>query len=303
MFPSTTTHVRKQLDEKLKLLLNSSYIINVLLKEFEPEIVQAFSERYIAEYNEQGERIKDGRDITVTTNYPQEDFTKEALQIYIGMGEGQQINTSIGQIEGEYYENSSETIRQEVTIEDPTLDDFTLALDKEPVPGSLSFRNMDIDDSIITYVSGETKVKVALSQEVRRLLGITDNTVFDLTYQPYASKEKSVGQALGFTSEETVQLVIMSSNMDIVRIADALVKASLILMRSESEEQSGGYSLGKIQYAPIAPIEGLPTTPNLVFGRQIDITYTVSYAMQKTNLQEIKNISIGSMKDSSIIRK
>lgn len=290
MFPSTTTHVRQQLDEKLKILLDSSYIINVLLKEFEPDVVESFINKYVATYDDKGTRTKDGNPIKVITNYPQE-LPDGGVTIFIGMGDGKQSNSSIGQVEGEFTHDNGDPVREIVHFDSFDNDSFTLKLSNEVVQGSVTFRNMTIDDNLISYADTDhTKVIIRLALEERQALNLSSETEFDISYIPLESERRLVGQSLGFTSQEVVQVVIMSANMDTLRIVDALVKASFILMRSDDEEQSGGYSLGTLEYGAIAPVEGIDTTPNIIFGREIDVTYTVSYGMQNKNLQEIKKI-------------
>lgn len=290
MFPSTTTHVRQQLDEKLKILLDSSYIINVLLKEFEPDVVESFINKYVATYDDKGTRTKDGNPIKVITNYPQE-FPDGGVTIFVGMGDGKQSNSSIGQVEGDFIHDNGDPVREIVHFNSFDNDSFTLKLSNEVVQGSVTFRNMTIDDSLISYSDTDhTEVIIGLSLEERQALNLSSETEFDISYIPLESERRLVGQSLGFTSQEVVQVVIMSANMDTLRIVDALVKASFILMRSDDEEQSGGYSLGTLEYGAIAPVEGIDTTPNIIFGREIDVTYTVSYGMQNKNLQEIKKI-------------
>lgn len=290
MFPSTTTHVRQQLDEKLKILLDSSYIINVLLKEFEPDVVESFINKYVATYDDKGTRTKDGNPIKVITNYPQE-LPDGGVTIFIGMGDGKQSNSSIGQVEGEFTHDNGDPVREIVHFDSFDNDSFTLKLSNEVVQGSVTFRNMTIDDNLISYSDTDhTKVIIRLALEERQALNLSSETEFDISYIPLESERRLVGQSLGFTSQEVVQVVIMSANMDTLRIVDALVKASFILMRSDDEEQSGGYSLGTLEYGAIAPVEGIDTTPNIIFGREIDVTYTVSYGMQNKNLQEIKKI-------------
>lgn len=290
MFPSTTTHVRQQLDEKLKILLDSSYIINVLLKEFEPDVVESFINKYVATYDDKGTRTKDGNPIKVITNYPQE-LPDGGVTIFVGMGDGKQSNSSIGQVEGEFTHDNGDPVREIVHFDSFDNDSFTLKLSNEVVQGSVTFRNMTIDDNLISYSDTDhTKVIIRLALEERQALNLSSETEFDISYIPLESERRLVGQSLGFTSQEVVQVVIMSANMDTLRIVDALVKASFILMRSDDEEQSGGYSLGTLEYGAIAPVEGIDTTPNIIFGREIDVTYTVSYGMQNKNLQEIKKI-------------
>lgn len=290
MFPSTTTHVRQQLDEKLKILLDSSYIINVLLKEFEPYVVESFINKYVATYDDKGTRTKDGNPIKVITNYPQE-LPDGGVTIFVGMGDGKQSNSSIGQVEGEFTHDNGDPVREIVHFDSFDNDSFTLKLSNEVVQGSVTFRNMTIDDNLISYSDTDhTKVIIRLALEERQALNLSSDTEFDISYIPLESERRLVGQSLGFTSQEVVQVVIMSANMDTLRIVDALVKASFILMRSDDEEQSGGYSLGTLEYGAIAPVEGIDTTPNIIFGREIDVTYTVSYGMQNKNLQEIKKI-------------
>lgn len=288
MIPSVVTHVREKISSHLEDLLDNSYIINVLLKEYESDVSKSFIDTYVNQYTYDSsgnpKRVKDGEDILVTTNYPEDMATQKSPLILVGLGEGRETTTSLGLSEGDYTYTSTGYFRESIPAK--LTEEGVVLTTSNAIGGSVEINTMSIDDKYVSF--NDNIVTIDISKESLNNLGISEGTPIDVSYE--VLENSNYGSSQGFFSEETVQVVVISNNLDTIRILDSLLKVITILMKQEDNEKTT-YQLGTIAYSAVSPVDSsVPVTPNILFGRQIDITYTVSYWLDKRSKQYISKL-------------
>lgn len=287
MIPSLVNYVRTEIEEKTKALLSNSYIINEVLEGLEPDVAKAFINKYADKYNST-DRTKDGKNIPVLTNYPEDIVTSDTF-ILVGMGSAEETSGSIGMASGGYTTDDGEVVRERAVVQvenyntlrfelsnAPDIDtivipDFAYAKDSLEVSGTTVFiRNLD--EGLVSRVnSGEDHLYV--------------------NYAPLGEPDKK-GMARGYQLQETATVLIISKNLDDIRAIDALLKAVVVLMRSDSESFTK-YNLGSVSYSAPVPLEdAVPGTPKITFGRELDFTFTVDYSMNSKNVQNLKKVLV-----------
>lgn len=293
VMPSTVAHVRKSLTKTLGVLLDSESVMVELLKEFEPEVAKDFITTYVNQYDENGNRTKDGKQIKLTTTVPQEQTDLDNLfLIDMGAGHEDTDSQSLGNVIGQYDYDGLSTAKTERLQVFYNTDDEEAILKTSNQIGEL------VDIVEMSLIRDQIKVtdniiKLDIPYEEAYELGLI-GTPLDVTvkYMP-ATTNDYFGVVKGYEVDETVRIVMMSRNLDTLRIMDILMKASLILMRGFDKE-SETYKLATSEYFDTAPVSEneLPGLPSRVFGRQVEITYKVTYGMDSKVTKLLKSFDL-----------
>lgn len=280
VMPSTVAHVRKSLTKTLGVLLDSESVMVELLKEFEPEVAKDFITTYVNQYDENGNRIKDGKQIKLTTTVPQEQTDLDNLfLIDMGAGHEDTDSQSIGNVIGQYdYDGLATAKTEHLQVVYNTDDEEAILKTSNQIGELVDIVEMSLIRDQIKVI--DNVIKLDIPYEEAYELGLI-GTPLDVTvkYMPATSNDY-FGVVKGYEVDETVRIVMMSRNLDTLRIMDILMKASLILMRGFDKE-SETYKLATSEYFDTAPVSEneLPGLPSRVFGRQVEITYKVTYGM------------------------
>jgi hypothetical protein len=103
---------------------------------------------------------------------------------------------------------------------------------------------------------------------------------------------EEIGMRKGFTAIEQYSILAVSTNMDTVRCLDLIIKSILILMRSNPEELNANL-LQRVQYGQMDALDtgrmSVDETPELLYGRETIVSYTVSYSLEEPILDTILN--------------
>ncbi|QIW88678.1 hypothetical protein P59_081 [Bacillus phage P59] len=275
MLPSIDTYLYDQIEEKLGIILSNRYIIEEILKGIQPSIATNFIRAYTGD---------EGREIPIVYTMPQDKESQRGA-IYIGLREGQESATSLGNLEGTY-EFKEEGFRKEYDVEVmPEEGNERCFLEVELPIGHLNnVEGIQFSRSDNVEVEGK-RIYFKFDPE---LLGLK----FTVNYVAQSIEEEEVGLKKGFTSTEHYSILVVSTNMDTVRCLDLIVKAILILMRSNKEENTN-FLLQKLQFGQIEEINvGTDETPEILYGRESIVTYTASYSLDAplldTVLEQIK---------------
>jgi len=280
--PSSVNHVQSELSRMLSRVLDSPKLVAELLKEEDKETAEAFINTYVNTYNKEGKRTKDGKNISVITNFPQTLEANTTL-IFVGNGSGEEINTSVGQVEGEFTFNSNGITTEKVK---PTIEATQIKFELSSGIGELQ-NIVELDVDLDNIIVDKNTVTINLPIHVIETLGISENQVYTIRYEQ--SLGDTFGTVRGFTALEVVQVVPISHNLDTIRLLDTIIKAVLIMLRSTKEETSI-YQMSDISYSAIQPQESIPGVENIMFGRQIDIKYQVSYGVDNVVLDFLKEV-------------
>lgn len=290
MIPNLVSHVRNELDAKIKSILGQSYIIREVLGDVENDVATSFIDKYADVFDQNtGERTKDGLGIKVLTNYPQ-DIQPDSLFILVGMGSGQESIGNLGMSTSGYTQDSSGIIKETGLLiskgNGPT--EIKVKLTSVPDEGSIVIPS--ISGANISYNKDTSYLYVDLPKPVYDSLDFSVNNTLQVNYSSVTGNGKGMGY--GFIIDESVSILIVSNNLDDIRLTDTLIKAALILMRMSSKEFTK-YSIGKISYsAPVPLQEVAPSTPNIIFGREIDVSYSVDYSLNYKNTQVLNKAEV-----------
>lgn len=293
VMPSTVAHVRKSLTKTLGVLLDSESVMVELLKEFEPEVAKDFITTYVNQYDDNGNRIKDGKQIKLTTTVPQEQTDLDNLfLIDMGAGHEDTESQSLGNVIGQYdYDGLATAKTERLQVVYNTNDEEAILKTSSQIGELVDIVEMSLVRDQIK-VTGNI-IKLDIPYEEAYELGII-GTPLDVTvkYMPATSNDY-FGVVKGFEVDETVRIVMMSRNLDTLRVMDTLMKASLILMRGFDKE-SETYKLATAEYFDTAPVSEneLPGLPSRVFGRQVEITYKVTYGMDSKVTKMLKSFDL-----------
>lgn len=293
VMPSTVAHVRKSLTKILGVLLDSESVMVELLKEFEPEVAKDFITTYVNQYDDNGNRIKDGKQIKLTTTVPQEQTDLDNLfLIDMGAGHEDTESQSLGNVIGQYdYDGLATAKTERLQVVYNTNDEEAILKTSSKIGELVDIVEMSLVRDQIK-VTGNI-IKLDIPYEEAYELGLI-GTPLDVTvkYMPATSNDY-FGVVKGFEVDETVRIVMMSRNLDTLRVMDTLMKASLILMRGFDKE-SETYKLATAEYFDTAPVSEneLPGLPSRVFGRQVEINYKVTYGMDSKVTKMLKSFDL-----------
>lgn len=287
MIPSLVNYVRTEIEEKTKALLSNSYIINEVLEGLEPDVSKAFINKYADKYNST-DRTKDGKGIPVLTNYPEDIVTSDTF-ILVGMGSAEETSGSIGMASGGYTTDDGEVVREHAVVQVENYNTLRFELSNAPDTDTIVIPDFAYaKDSL--EVSGTTVFIRNLDEGLVSRVNSGEDHLY-VNYAPLGEPDKK-GMARGYQLQETATVLIISKNLDDIRAIDALLKAVVVLMRSDSESFTK-YNLGSVSYSAPVPLEdAVPGTPKITFGRELDFTFTVDYSMNSKNVQNLKKVLV-----------
>lgn len=289
--PSIDTYLKSTLDSSLRLLFKNPVLLTSLLKDLEPESSKNFIDYYTDPAHE----------LPVVFAYPSEPNLLFGF-IMISLLNGEENQDSIGSAIGEYSFNEGNASIEQVSVQIDTNSTDPLYQNKMYLEVSQEVGYVEsVED--ITFDSTEPWINGS-----RVYFNYSEDAVggsFIVHYIPVSQtgvltgQEHNSGLVKGYEAEESYGIACQSTNMDIVRCADALVKALLITMRSSIDEQYT-FSLQKITYGDIEPVDPYGAdSGQLVFGRQISVTYKVPYSLDVQDKDALTNIVVkGRMGDN-----
>lgn len=281
MIPSVDTYLKTELERHLKYLLSRSYIIEGILQDMKDTAIKDFVDYYSAE---------EGRTIPIFFEYP--DVKVERMgAIYIYQREGIETGKSLGGLQGrgdQMSTNARQAVFTAVKEDDKLVFHF---LDKEGKPFKIG--KIDHIDGILFASSDnfdydEDKAWFNYHGN-EHLEGSTKLFLY------YLKTDKSFNLVKGFTAEEIYAIESISTNFNMVRCIDSIVKAALIMMRSTLTENNS-YQLqkmrfGQLEEAPLDDIDG-KSKPEMVFGRVIHVQYTTHYDIDEAVLKYIDEVAV-----------
>lgn len=291
MLPSSTTHVRTSLRKTLALMFQKPYIISDLLKDVDDKLREDFISKYTGYklIDSQWVKQKDAIEIPVRTNYPQDESALDGY-IFVGSGAGTESHDSIGIVQGSY--DTQEVGERQEQVQ-PRIEGSTLVFTMSQLVGYVSdIAEIAIPDEDITFSGKE--IRVEIPKNLIDPLTLVDN--YTIMYGVIESEEglEHEGISYGFSMQESVNVLISAMNLDTVTCLDLLVKASFIYMRKMLSE-SNNYALQNIgEVTPVQPLDEslAPATPNIIFGRQYNLSYLVAYSIDRDSVAMLNELNI-----------
>ncbi|WNO29814.1 hypothetical protein [Bacillus phage SDFMU_Pbc] len=260
MIVSVDTYLHNEIEGKLKIILENRYIIEEILKGIKPSIAANFINAYAG---------KDTvNEIPIVYAMPQDKHTQRGA-IYIGLREGAESKSSIGNLEGDYLFKEEGAVTEMSTIQAAT-DNSKLFIEVEKEIGTL------INVAEITFATSDN-----VTIKGNRIYFTYDKELvgMDVTVHYEVKGDEEAGFKRGFTATEQYSILAISTNMDTVRCLDLIIKAIMILMRSNAEE-SNNFQLQKLQFGQTEEIPvDTDATPEILYGRETIVSYTSSYSL------------------------
>ncbi|AGY48479.1 hypothetical protein Spock_79 [Bacillus phage Spock] len=288
MLSSIDTYLHTQIETTLGNLLTNRYIIEELLKEVQPNVREAFIKAYV--YDEK--RNPAPPEIPIVYTMPQD---KQMLRgaIYIGLREGEESHTSIGNQESTYGAPSRGLLSEQSAVKvDQTNGKMYLEVSK-PIA--------EVDSVTgITFSKGELEYKGnRMYFDYNEVLeNLEPFTVWYEAESENPARKGEFGVRSGFTTTEYYSILVLSTNMNTVRCLDLLLKAVLIYMRSTAEEHTNnllqGVKFGQIDEIPVGENAGGGAKAETLYGRETIIKYVTSYSLDVPIENMIKELQINS---------
>jgi len=267
VLPSIDTYLHEEIESKLQIILSNSYIIKEILKGIQPEIASNFIKAYTGD---------NAKEIPIVYTMPQD---KEDMQgaIYIGLREGEETDTSLGNIEGTY-EVKEDGVKREMQVIRAEEGNERCYFEVEyPIADLNSVEGFSFAKSDNRTIE---KDKIFFKYDAS-LVG----EEFIINYVASAGDE--IGLKKGFTTTEHYSVLVISTNMDTVRCLDLIIKAILILMRNNPQELTS-LLLQKVKFGQIEEIPvGAEENPEILYGRESIVTYRTSYNLDAPILDTV----------------
>ncbi|AMO26021.1 hypothetical protein Blue_199 [Bacillus phage Deep Blue] len=276
MMPSIDSYLYNEIEEKLQILLKNRYIIEEILKDIQPRVANNFIRTYAGE---------DGREIPIVYTMPQDKQTQQGA-IYIGLREGEETDTSIGNTEDTYLFKQG-AFRVEESLIHATDDKKRLYFEVSKPIGELEVvKNFEFSREDNVKIEGN-RVYFAYDPELATILD-----PFTVVYMELVGEE--VGLKQGFTATEYYSVLVVSTNMDTVRCLELIVKAIFILMRSNPEEITNNLlqrlKFGQIEEINLGRENG--SNPEILYGRETIVSYKTSYNLDAPLLDKLEKIMV-----------
>lgn len=282
MLPSIDTYLHGEIEDKLKIIQSSCYIMGEILKDIQPEVARNFIRTYCGDK---------GREIPIVYTMPQEKMQLQG-SIYIGLRQGAEEHQSIGNIEETYFFKEDGAIRENAIVQ-VSEDNTRLCFDLSKEIGELiNVEGLAFSDSDnVTIEDGKLYFRYDPN-----LIG----TTFAVHYTAVADSDNEdvdtdeQGLKKGFSTIENYSILALSTNMDTVRCIDLILKAILIMMRDNPNEK-GNYLLQRLQFGQIDEVDtevgnNSDARPMILYGRETIVTYTTSYSLDIPLENKIKEL-------------
>lgn len=275
-------------------LLKSKDTLNIILKQINDEARENFVKTFGG--------INPKEEVQVTFEYPNTKIDQKA-NIVISMGSAKEAKSYIGNVAGtfDYVEDQFEEREEAILQVDEESNRYYLEMSK-PVGElvqvqDISFSiqdNVQLEGNRIYFNrrGNEWIMDEFITETYSDTASDTENST--ILVVNYVSKIEGingdpVGRITGFTANERVNISPLSTNMDIARCLDMLMKAVLIIMRDSVEENSM-YVLQKVDFGTMnLQIKQGDTN---VYGRTLTIAYTVDHTLEQELYRDIKNIKL-----------
>lgn len=273
MIPSLDTYLYKEFEERLRIVLTECYIIDEALKGIDKEALTAFKNTYCS---------VDGKpplkEVEMSYSFPQEHLDSCA-RFVVTLGTSEEEQKSIGGIQGGYDFREGDVVKENVTI---VRDGDKLVLDtSQPIASYMNSSSISFSKSD-NFIINDGKASFDYNTN-EHLEGME----IPITYIALSSDEDVAGIYKGYQSNDSVNIIGISSNMDTARCLDALSRLILITMRDSLDEKTG-YMLQTLNFGDMQVV--IENGETLVFGRPCTIGYRVTNSVGFDLQNQIREI-------------
>lgn len=272
---SVDSYLLSEIKPRLKTVLEKCYIIDEVLKDFDEQSRQSFKEAFVG---------KNARhEVTIGFDFPKFKTNHEAHYL-IQLGQGEEVNKSLGGLQGVYEQESGDTVSENsVAVREGNELCFTVSSEIH---------------SVINIDSIEFAKSDNFRHEGNKIYFVYDGNEEYENYNGIVTYVKKTGDAKGLvkgmTINEQITIVGLSYNVDVARCLDAILKMILISMRDSIAEQQT-FQLQTLSFGDLAPI--IDSGESMIFGRPTIVQYTTSVDMNYTVTDDINKLTFKARKD------
>jgi hypothetical protein len=215
---------------------------------------------------------ENSREISIHYGLPQNKEGFDASYV-IMLGQGEEVLKSIGGVEGNYDYREDAYLHERIIPKlsaDTNRIEFTFSkpigyFDSSPDVSFAEGDDLQLEGNVLSIGTRGNEI-------------LLDGSAYDMFYssKQEVGGETPRGVVKGFTSNDEVDVVGISTNYDTARCLDMILKLLMITMRDSIEEKTA-YSLQQVRWNPLAPV--ITDGDTVVFGRTLNIAYTVSYGV------------------------
>ena len=274
---SYDSYFKKMLTEYLDKILscvgtdNETYITDSALGDLEPNVVASFKKAFGGTNPE--------HNITVDYTFPDNTLGFDALYV-LTRGGAQKQNSDIGNNVTQYSNWDTGITQENLQVQQDSQGYFLAT--SNPI-GSLA---------TVQGVSNNVYSLDDSNQKRINLKGISESILGNYLGVSYyalltGDNSKYSGIAKGFSIEDTLDIYIISSNMDVLRCLDNLLKFIVILIK-ETNEGPFGLNLPSYQEDAVALVDGTPKDLP-VYGIQVSFSYTSTYTVHYDLIKTIQS--------------
>lgn len=282
MIPSVDTYVYKTVNSFLEYILSDKYILDIALKNIDEEAKEHFIKTY------GGNNPKKNIDITYVFPGFKEQFD---ARIVVQLGASKMANESLGGVEGTFQARELGYEVEQSVVEphpDPARNDILQIAIQGYTKNTSDVIVEDIEFARGDNFKAEGNILTFKRYDNEHLIGKQVKVMYHNTKE-YEDGGDPVGSNKGYTSNDSVELFLVSKNMNTLRCLDAIVKVILILMKDTTEENTtyllGMYNFGSTENLTDNGNYGDSNT--VLYTRSIDINYTVTNHIDN-DYQQIK---------------
>lgn len=278
MIPSIDTYLQSEIESKLQIILANRYIIEEILNGIQSDVATNFITSYCG--------TSPQFEIPIIYAMPQDKTTQRGA-IYIGLRQGEETSPSLGNLEGLYdfeegdWASETQTIQAGPVDASTNLPKYCYFQVSQPIGELNNVVNLEFAASDNVQIVGN-QIQFTYNAS---LVGMS----FVVNYVPTIGN--GIGYKKGFTAQEHYSVLSVSTNMDTVRCLDLIVKAILIMMRDNPQDHRTNL-LQRLHFGQIEEINtgtGADGTPEILYGRETIVTYTVSYNLETPLTDAILN--------------
>lgn len=288
MISSLDTYVYKTFEKVLPEILKDKNLMKQTLINIDDEAGTKFIEMFC------GDNPKS--EINLSYSFPEskKDFN---ATLVISSGKSVKVNSSLGGVEATFTSEEYGIERELAHIEEYESDLSLLRITVDNAIGEI----LGIDKLSFSESLDEPHIKdnhiLFNKQGNEHLLNKNNDSSSEeeppidliVTYTAIDPTKDVKGAKIGYTSRETVQVTPLSNNLDIARCLDIVIHTLLIIMQQGMGEQST-YLLQDFTIGEMQQLANEKDPTQVVYGRPIDIQYTISNSINnyfKTRITEI----------------
>lgn len=274
--PSIDTYLRVNIKKYLDdLLSNSNLLKTKILNEFDPDVVDSFTNTFCTDTS------NDSVDIPVSFTFNNDKPVPYAT-ILIQEKAGEENNDSLGQRVGEGKNDRLDIKTESVPMqydENEGLAYYEVSLPVKKVTSIRNSTNNFIIKGNRIYINSEIIGKIAQSEP--------SNESIQVVYSPkrdMKGRQVRTTSLIGFDATEEFVIDIISQSIDTLRCLSGILKMVLLTMRFKSQEENYEYRLGKMTWESVDLLQQQNSPFNSTNGNQ---TYTKRINVQMSDTYDL----------------